>query len=893
MSGTAAGLRTTCPYCGVGCGLQVQRDAADTINIAGDPDHPANAGRLCSKGFALAETLGLEERLLHPMAGGRRVTWDAALDLAAQRFAETIAAHGPDSVAFYVSGQLLTEDYYVANKLMKGFIGSGNIDTNSRLCMASAVAGHKRAFGSDTVPGVYGDLELADLVVLVGSNLAWCHPVLFQRLQAAREARPEMILVVIDPRRTMSARAADLHLALAPGSDVALFNGLLAHLDEAGCIDSEYVERHTTGAAAALAAARAMPLAEVAAITGLSEGELQRFYTLFARSSRVVTGFSQGVNQSSAGTDKVSSIINCHLLTGRIGRPGMGPFSITGQPNAMGGREVGGLANQLACHMEIDNPAHRRLVQDFWRSPRIAERAGLKAVDLFRAVKDGRVRAIWIAGTNPVDSLPDADAVQAALRDCPFVVVSEVMAVTDTARHADLLLPAAAWGEKNGTVTNSERRISRQRPFQPMPGEARPDWWIFAAVAQRMGWRDAFDYAGPAEIFREYAALSGLENHGSRDFDISACSGLTGAQYDAMTPFQWPWPASRSAAGEQRFFGAGGFYTPDRRARFIAVSWRAPASHPDESHPLVLNTGRVRDQWHTMTRTSQSPRLMGHIAEPFAEIHPADAAAAGIGPATLVRVRNGRGSIVVRALITPDQRRGSVFVPLHWTDQLSSRARVDVLTAGVTDPVSGQPELKYTPVAIGPYQAAWYGFAVLADRPSAMTTAYWTLARARNGWRLELADEAAPEDWTAFARDLFGIGLDEEGAEFLAYHDSAATQHRVAAFGDGRLRGMLFVAAEPVAVSRSWAADQLGMTFDNPAARLRLLAGRAGADMPDRGALVCSCFEIGSRQIAESVVRGCRSVEAVGAALRAGTGCGSCRGEIRRIIDAADIQKAG
>ncbi len=884
--------RTTCPYCGVGCGLKVARDdSTGSVTVQGDADHPANFGRACSKGSALGETLGLDGRLLYPQMNGRRVDWDTALDRVAAVLSDTIAQHGPDSVAFYVSGQLLTEDYYVANKLMKGFIGSGNIDTNSRLCMASAVAGHKRAFGTDTVPGIYEDLEQADLVVLVGSNLAWCHPVLFQRLAAAKVARPELTVVVVDPRRTMTARSADLHLALNPGSDVALFNGLLLHLHEAGRADAEFVTQHTNGLEAALAAADQLSLAEIADITGIGQADLRRFYDLFARTERVVTGFSMGINQSSAGSDKVNAILNCHLLTGRIGKVGSGPFSITGQPNAMGGREVGGLANQLACHMELGDANHRRIVQGFWNSPHIADKPGLKAVDLFRAVKEGQVKAIWIAGTNPADSLPEADEVVAALKACPFVVVSDVIQTTDTVRHAHVLLPAAAWGEKDGTVTNSDRRISRQRKFLPWPGEVRADWWIFAEVAKRMGWAKDFDYATPVEVFREYAELSGVENNGSRDFDISAFAAITDDEYENFAPVQWPCPAGEVPRATRRFFADGQFYTPDRRARFIATPFRAPAEQVSEDLPFILNTGRVRDQWHTMTRTALSPRLMGHIAEPFIELHPDDAAACGLAPAALAEVKNARGSIVVRALVSADQKRGSVFVPLHWTDQIASNARVDVLVNPATDPVSGQPELKHSAVAVQPFHAAWYGFAVMTAMPGEIATGYWAKARTKAGWRIELADAALPQDWTSFARALFGFE-NEDQIDLLAYHDTATSHHRFAAFRGEHLVGALFVAPEPVAVSRSWAADQLGKAIAAPD-RLRLLAGRAGAAQPDRGALVCSCFDVGAGQIAAAVANGCRTVAAVGEALQAGTNCGSCRSEIARIIDAVSLQKAG
>ncbi|MGH6818538.1 MAG: molybdopterin oxidoreductase family protein, partial [Methylovirgula sp.] len=620
--------RTTCPYCGVGCGVLANMSADGRVIVRGDRDHPANFGRLCSKGSALGETIDLDGRLLYPQIYGRRASWDDALDLVASTFSRTVAEHGPDSVAFYVSGQLLTEDYFVANKLMKGFIGSANIDTNSRLCMASSVAGHRRAFGADTVPGTYEDLEYADLIVLVGSNLAWCHPVLYQRIAAAKEIRPEMRIVLVDPRRTMTADIADLHIAVSADGDVALFIGLLVWLADHDALDHDYIAAHTNGFDGVLDAARSANLDEIAEQTGVSITLLRTFYALFASTVKVVTVFSQGVNQSSSGTDKVNAIINCHLATGRIGRRGMGPFSVTGQPNAMGGREVGGFSNTLAAHMEIENPAHRDCVQRFWRSPLIADRVGLKAVDMFGAVADGRIKALWIMATNPADSMPEAGMVEAALKACPFVAVSDVVAETDTLRYAHVQLPAAAWGEKDGTVTNSERRISRQRRFLPIPGEAWPDWQIICAVAKRMGFAEAFSYNSPAEIFAEHAALSAYENGGARDFDIGAFAGIDDAQFDDMIPFQWPCP-STNASTETRFFSDGRFFTADQRARFIAIRPIAETRTSAE-FPFILNTGRVRDHWHTMTRTGKSPRLSQHLAEPFAEIHPADAARLGI-----------------------------------------------------------------------------------------------------------------------------------------------------------------------------------------------------------------------------------------------------------------------
>ncbi|MGQ3215460.1 MAG: nitrate reductase [Shinella sp.] len=873
-------VKTTCPYCGVGCGVIATIDEAGTVSVEGDPDHPSNYGRLCSKGTALAETIDLEGRLLHPQIDGRRAGWNEALDLVAEKFSQAIVEHGPDSVAFYVSGQLLTEDYYVANKLMKGFIGSANIDTNSRLCMSSSVAGHRRAFGSDTVPGTYEDLELADLVILTGSNLAWCHPVLYQRLAAAKARRPAMKVVVIDPRRTMTADLADLHLALRPDTDVALFVGFFAHLVANNAIDQNYVAAHTTGFAETFAAASNVSFADVLEQTGLPAMQLREFYRLFTTTEKVVTCYSQGVNQSSSGTDKVNAILNCHLATGRIGRPGMGPFSLTGQPNAMGGREVGGLANMLAAHMAIENAEDRDRVQRFWQSPTIADKPGLKAVDLFQAVAEGRIKALWIMATNPVVSMPDADAVEAALKACPFVVVSDILEETDTTRHADVLLPSLGWGEKDGTVTNSERRISRQRNFLDVPGEARADWWQLCEVGRRLGFKGAFDYGSPTRIFREHAALSAFENDGQRDFDIGACSELEGQAYDALPPFQWPQPAGSEPA-EHRFFADGGFYHADGKARFIAIEPVA-CDRTDTAYPFTLNTGRIRDQWHTMTRTGKSARLSTHIAEPFAELHPRDAVEIGVGNAGLVEIESPRGKVVVRALITERQARGSIFVPMHWNDQFSAQARIDVVVVPIVDSISGQPASKNVAVAARRFKAAQYGFAVSQGKPRGLDASYWALAKAEGGWRVELAFDQPVEDWSAWCRRTFVV---PGGVEPLGYADRQTGDLRLAFFDGPHLRAALFLASEPVAVARNWAIAQLTAEHTNLRKRFALVAGRPGADKPDPGATVCACFGIGVNQIVAAVRGGSHSVEAIGKQLNAGTNCGSCRAEIKGIID--------
>jgi len=858
-------VRSTCAYCGVGCGVLAEGD-----HVRGDPEHPANFGRLCSKGSALGETLGLEGRLLRPRIGGVETDWASALDLVAAKFTETITQHGSDAVAFYVSGQFLTEDYYVANKLMKGFIGSGNIDTNSRLCMASSVAGHRRAFGEDVVPGCYEDLDQADLAVLIGSNTAWCHPVLYQRLLSAREKRGTKI-VAIDPRRTATSAEADLHLPLQSGTDVLLLNGLLTHLAERGAIDRAFVAAHTTGfdAAFALAKADAGSIAKVAEGCGLDPASVERFYGWFAATERSLTLYSQGVNQSAHGTDKVNAILNLHLATGRIGKPGMGPFSLTGQPNAMGGREVGGLANQLAAHMAFEDDGAIDRLRRFWGAPQIATKPGLKAIEMFDAVADGRIKAIWIAGTNPAVSLPDAGRVSAALKKCPFVVVSDVT-VTDTTRYADVLLPAASWGEKDGTVTNSERRISRQRAFRPLPGEALPDWRIFTEVARRLGHAVAFPYESPAEIFREHARLTGFENGGARQLDLG---DLVGADYETLEPVQWR---------GQRLYADGRFSTLDRHARFVAVRQEAAALAVSAAFPIVLNTGRARDQWHTMTRTGAVPRLMAHAPLPTIDLAPADAQ--GLADGDLVQIQSAHGAAIRRARVTDEQRPGSAFMAMHWSDQHAARAVAGALVNPTTDPWSGQPELKHTPIAIAPLKAGWAGF-LLSRRPLRPTGfVHWSKRPVAGGWVFHLAGPEPAADGILLARRLIDT-LPREGA--IEYHDGRRGTFR-AAFVDEtrRLTDCLFVSRPEFQPDIGWLiallAEQRPLA---DADRRALLSGRAPLDAVSEGRIVCSCFQVGIDRIAAAVRRdGIADVAALGQRLQCGTNCGSCLPELREII---------
>ena len=838
-------VRTTCPYCGVGCGIAASPTGPREVAIAGDKAHPANAGKLCSKGTHLGETVGLEGRLLYPMIGETRVTWDMALDDVAARLADTVANYGPDSVAFYVSGQLLTEDYYVANKLMKGFIGSGNIDTNSRLCMASAVAAHNRAFGEDLVPCTYADLDQADLIVLVGSNTAWCHPVIWQRIEAARE-RTGCKLVVIDPRRTETAERADLHVAVPPDGDVALFNALLADMAARGLVDQYFLAAHCEVPEGFLAGLDA-------AAHGTDPATFAALADLVAAHQRMVTVFSMGANQSVCGTDKGNAFINLHLATGRIGLPGAGPFSMTGQPNAMGGREVGGLANMLACHLGFAED-ERAAVRAFWNAPNLCSGPGLKAVDMFRAVHDGRIRFLWVMATNPAVSMPDAGLVREALARCPTVVVSEVIADTDTARFAHVRLPALAWGEKDGTVTNSERVISRQRPFFAPPGEARADWLALCQVAQRLGHGAPFAFDRPAAVFREYAGMTALAAERGKVLDLTAQAGLSDAAYDALEPFRWGGTHPLRTR----------YPTPSGRARLV------PVEPPPASEGLRLNTGRYRDQWHTMTRTGLSPRLSAHRREPLLEVSPADAAQAGLVDGGLGQVSTPAGAAIYRVAVSDGQAPGQAFVPMHWTDAMAASGRTGALVVAATDPHSGQPGFKNVTAALAPVASDWRAF-VLSRQPVRPDCAYWVRSRIAGGWLTEL-EGAGTADLAA----LLPAGLASEVA------DPARGMKRLAVTGpDGTLLALAYVTRSGVLPARDWLVRQ----FAGDAASLpELLAGRPARPQPDAGPLVCVCHDVGENAVRAAIDAGAVTLAAVGASTCAGTNCGSCRPLISRLI---------
>ncbi len=695
-----SGLRDTrsvCCFCGVGCGVIVTSEGERVVGVRGDPDHPANRGALCSKGAALHETVHLAGRLLHPelraakSAPRERVTWNAALDRVAGGLRHALASRGPDSVGFYLSGQLLTEDYYAFNKLAKGFLGTNHVDSNSRLCMSSAVAGYQRAFGVDGPPNCYEDLERADLMLVVGANMAWCHPVLHRRVSLARErrrGRPRVI--ALDPRRTVTAELADVHVPLRPGTDSIFLTGLLAELARRGRLNRTWLDAHTEGFESLEPALAEHTPARVARDCGIDSDLLLQVANEFAAAPNALTVWAMGVNQSAHGTDTVGSIVNLHLATRQLGRPGAGPFSLTGQPNAMGGREVGAMATMLPAHRSLDDAAHRREVESLWGSPAISARPGRTAVELFEHAAQGGLDVLWIVATNPAVTMPDQRRVRQALERTPLVIVQDVVASGDTVKYADVLLPAAGWAEKSGTMTNSERRVSRLRQVVRAPGESLSDWSIAAAVAGRLGFAAAFPWGSDAEVWAEHAATTR-----GRDCDMS---GMTRPRLDE-SPLQWPCPDAEHP-GTERLYADGRFHTPSGRARFQVPLAGGAFEATSESAPLSLTTARVRDQWHTMTKTGAVPRLLLAAPEPRLEVSPGDAAALGLATGDRARVTSGRGHFEMAVDVTDTLPPGLVCAPMHWSDATAPRAKVNEAMHAALDPYSKQPELKHSAVSV-------------------------------------------------------------------------------------------------------------------------------------------------------------------------------------------------
>ncbi len=914
-------IRSTCPYCGVGCGVVIESDGGQITGVRGDPEHPANFGRLCSKGSTLALTasapITLHARLRTPMLHGQAVGWDTALDTAAERFAGTVAAHGPDAVGFYISGQLLTEDYYVFNKLAKGLIGTNNVDTNSRLCMSSAVAGYKLTLGADAPPCCYEDLDEADTVFIVGSNMAWAHPVLFRRLEDARRARPQMKIIVADPRRTETAEIADLFLQLLPGTDVALFHGLLHLMLWEGGTDAAFIAQHTSGFAALRDRVRDFAPKEVAKLCGIDEAALVQASRWFANvdaasgaRGRTLSLYCQGLNQSRAGTAKNAALINLHLATGQIGKPGAGPFSLTGQPNAMGGREVGGLANQLSAHRDLADAAHRAEVAALWGVDAVPAAPGKSAVEMFQAAADGEIKALWIACTNPAQSMPDQATVRRALQRAEFVVLQEAFSGTATEPFAHLLLPASSWGEKDGTVTNSERRISRVRAAVAPPGAARDDWRIALDFARRLepllrpGRPTLFPYADAESVWNEHR-----ESTRGRDLDIT---GLSYAMLDAQGPQQWPLRTGESS-GTRRLYGNGVFPTPDGRARFHDTPHVGVAEPRDARHPFSLTTGRLRDQWHGMSRTGTLGRLFGHVPEPAIELHPQEMARLKLSDGDLLRVASRRGAIVLPARAAPGVAPAQAFVAMHWGEEFVSGsgalAGINALTTAAFCPQSKQPELKHAAVRLEraalPWRllaAAWFPADGAAAARSALRALFGQFGYAslvpfgqqRSGLLLRAAAAEVPDASVVQAIEA-AFGLHAGDSSLLRYADASRGQRRTMRLhraADGGLTLDAFVLAGD-ASAEAWVRALLQNEQPAQAFTRQLLAPGAQPLTVATRQQVCNCFDVD-----EAAIKTCLATCAgdtvqrlaqLQATLRCGTQCGSCLPALRALTNAVQV----
>ncbi|MDP1734018.1 MAG: molybdopterin-dependent oxidoreductase [Sulfuritalea sp.] len=913
--------RSTCPYCGVGCGVIIEHDETRITGVRGDPEHPANFGRLCTKGGTLHLSMTpqvMAQRLKHPQlrrekaAARERVSWDEALDHAAEKFARAISEHGPDSVAFYISGQLMTEDYYVFNKLAKGLIGTNNVDTNSRLCMSSAVAGYKATLGADAPPCSYEDIDHADCLLIAGANTAWAHPVLFRRIEDARAANPQMKLIVVDPRRTDTAEAADLHLAILPGTDIALYNAMLHVLLWENLIDADYIRSHTEGFDALKALVRDYTPAMAADICGVKADDIVTAARWFGQAPAALSLYCQGVNQSSHGTDNNAAIIHLHLATGKIGKPGCGPFSLTGQPNAMGGREVGGLANLLPAHRDMANPEHRAEVARLWGVADVPARPGLTAVELFEAVHRGEIKALWIACTNPAQSLPDLSRVHEALEKCPFVVVQEVSADTDTAGFADLLLPAAGWGEKEGTVTNSERRITRVKAAVPAPGEARADWKIVVDFARRLEarlllsslpqgersgervGRTLFPYESAESIFNEHRATTV-----GRDLDIG---GLSYALLEKAGPQQWPLRAG-ATAGTPRLYADGVFATASGRARFTSTQHRPLAEATDPRHPLHLNTGRLRDQWHGMSRTGVVARLHAHAPEPAIEMNARDMERRGIAEGDLVRVKGKRGALLLRAAASATLRPAQTYVPMHWGGRFMSGLGINTLTLPANDPVSHQPELKHAAVQVEKFATGWQLVAMRRDDQGGLHAALqpWlgrfdhatlTLAGREStvvvlrAWGAVDSPVPAPEILAELAA---AMGLDSP--QVLAFNDARRGIAKRALIEGDRLAGALLCKETR---ATEWLLDLVARGGSTAELRKWLFAPLATppSSGPARGRIVCNCFDVSENEIRADLGVGL-DLEALQEKRKCGTSCGSCLPELRRMAAQAEVPVSG
>ncbi|NUN66377.1 nitrate reductase [Pseudanabaena biceps] len=709
MSHPSEIVKTLCPYCGVGCGLEVVETNKeptvkfpDRFKIRGDRAHPSSQGMVCVKGATVAESIQ-KDRLLHPMMRDRlgdefrQVSWDEALNAIANRIKEVLATKGADAICMYGSGQFQTEDYYTAQKLFKGCLGTNNFDANSRLCMSSAVSGYIKSLGSDGPPCCYEDLDETNCLFAIGTNTAECHPIIFNRFRKRHKKNPHVKLIVVDPRRTQTAEVADLHLAIQPGTDIDLLNGIAHLLLSWDKCDREFIEKHTTGFAEFQEISQLYTPEFVAQRCGISTENLHQAAKYWAESSKVLSIWSMGVNQSIQGTAKVQSIINLHLLTAQIGKAGSGPFSLTGQPNAMGGREAGGLSHLLPGYRFVSNPQHRAELETAWNLPsgQISANVGRTAWDIVRGLEADEVDFLWIAATNPAVSFPDLGRTKKALQRSPFTVYQDAYYPTETSAFAHILLPATQWSEKTGTMTNSERCVTLCQAFQIPLGEALADWEIFAEVGRRLGFEEQFLFNDSADVYAEFAQITR-----DRPCEIT---GISHAKLTELGVMQWPARDSQSELDRthnKRLYEDLQFHTSDRKAKFAAYHSQGVFEAPNHEYPFVLTTGRLYGHWHTQTRTGRIDKIRQMHPHPFIEIHPKDANKLGINNGDLVAVRSRRGSSKFPALVTEAIARGVVFVPMHWGTLWANNAEANALTHPEACPDSKQPELKACAVAI-------------------------------------------------------------------------------------------------------------------------------------------------------------------------------------------------
>ncbi len=925
--------KSTCPYCGVGCGVIIESSGDQITGVRGDPLHPANFGRLCSKGSNLHLTataaVTQQTRLLQPMqranrkSAPERISWDAALDNAAQKFAQVIIDHGPDAVGFYISGQLLTEDYYVFNKLAKGLIGTNNIDSNSRLCMSSAVAGYKQTLGADAPPACYDDVNHAACIFIVGSNTAFAHPILFRRIEDAKKANPAMKIIVADPRRTDTVELADLFLPIQPGTDVMLFNGMLHIMLWEGWINNEFINTYTDGFDALKATVRDCTPELTADICGIKKEDLYKAAQMFATSKATLSLYCQGLNQSSSGTAKNAALINMHLATKQIGKIGAGPLSLTGQPNAMGGREVGGMANLMSGHRDLANAEHRAEIQKLWNVPSVPSTPGKTAVEMFQAAADGQIKILWIACTNPAQSMPDQAVVRKALERAELVIVQEAFATTATCAYADILLPATTWGEKEGTVTNTERRVSRVRPAVAAPGETRHDWSIAAEFSRRLekllppkSVQTLFDYPTAESVWLEHR-----ESTRGRDLDI------TGMSYALLegTPLQWPMKEGESI-GKERLYENNVFPTLDGKARFVNTVYK-PVAEPRESRfPFSLTTGRLRDQWHGMSRTGTLGKLFGHVAEPTVQMNVQDMTRRLIQEGDLVHVTSKRGSILLPVQASKEVGMSQAFIAMHWGEEFLSGqsssgerlAGVNAITTSAFCPTSKQPELKHAAVKILKAELPWtlLGVAWLpGDQALAAREALKALMRlfpfascvpfgdnkdvgseskgiARTGLLFRAAGHEAPtEDVLKQIEAVLGLNVSTGASQVMRYADKKKGQHRtIKLTGDREYAELEAFLLAGDTRSEAWVKTLLQDSLPAQSyGRMLLIPGsKAPIAVQSRGKAVCTCFNVTDAaitgQIAKSFGSDERRLTELQASLKCGTNCGSCVPELKRMI---------